>query len=53
MTESSTTMSLSADEVRLLQRSLELAAGYADSERDQHAIFELSAKIRRAKTLPT
>lgn len=50
MSEPRTTMSLTTDEVRLLQRSLELAAGYANSERDERAIFELSAKIRREQT---
>ena len=40
--------------VLLLHKALELAAGYANTERDESAILELSARIRRAqKTIPS
>lgn len=41
---------LTPADFRLLQRSLELAAGYANTERDEAAILELSARIRRAQS---
>lgn len=44
---------LTAEETRLLQRALELAAGYANTEREEAAILELSAQIRVAqRTVP-
>ena len=41
---------LTPADFRLLQRSLELAAGYANTERDEAAILDLSARIRRAQS---
>lgn len=35
---------------KLLQRSLEIAAGYANTEHDETAILDLSARIRHAQT---
>jgi hypothetical protein len=47
------TAPLTTGELRLLHQALELAAGYANNERDESAILELSARIRRAqKTIP-
>lgn len=48
------TAPLTTTETRLLHKSLELAAGYANNERDETAILELSARIRQAqKTIPS
>ncbi len=48
------TAPLTTGELRLLHKALELAAGYANTERDESAILELSARIRRAqKTIPS
>lgn len=41
---------LTPADFRLLQRSPELAAGYANTARDETASLELSARIRRAQT---
>src|SRR3546814_9654763 len=48
------TAPLTTGELRLLHKALEIAAGYANTERDESAILELSARIRRAqKTIPS
>jgi len=40
------TAPLTTGELRLLHKALEIAAGYANTERDESAILELSARIR-------
>lgn len=47
-------LQLTTDETRLLQRALELAAGYANTEREEAAILELLTQVRIAqRTIPT